>query len=41
MTDDEDLSVREVVDWCGTGITVWEVTRLRRLSQDWPNGDSR
>jgi hypothetical protein len=41
MTDDEGLSAREVVDWCGTGITVREVTRLRRFSNDLPNGDSR
>jgi hypothetical protein len=41
MIDVEGLSVREVVDWCGTGITVREVTRLHRLSHDRPNSDSR
>ena len=38
MSDDEGLSVREAVDWCGTGITVREVTRLRRLARDPQNG---
>ena len=31
MTDEEGLSVREAVDWCGSGITVRELTRLLRL----------
>ena len=31
MTDDEGLSVREAVEWCGSGVTVREITRLRRL----------
>ena len=31
MTDDEGLSLREAVDWCGSGLTVREVTRLLRL----------
>jgi hypothetical protein len=30
-TDDEGLSVREAVDWCGCGIPVREITRLLRL----------
>src|SRR5215207_4858249 len=30
MTDDEGLSLREAVDWCGSGITVREITRLLR-----------
>ena len=34
--DDEGLSVREVADWCGSGITVREVARLRRLTRDCP-----
>ena len=38
MSDDEGLSVREAVDWCGTGITVREVTRLRRLARDPQDG---
>jgi hypothetical protein len=25
------LSLREAVDWCGSGITVREITRLLRL----------
>jgi hypothetical protein len=28
MTDYEGLSVREAVEWCGSGVTVREVTRL-------------
>ena len=42
MTDDEGLSVREAVEWCGSGVTlqeVKEVTRLRRLTKDLPDGD--
>jgi hypothetical protein len=31
MTVDEGLSGREAADWCGSGVTVQEVTRLRRL----------
>jgi len=31
MTDEEGLSVRETAEWCGGGITVREITRLRRL----------
>jgi hypothetical protein len=31
MTDNEDLSVREAVDWCGSGVAVREITRLLRL----------
>jgi hypothetical protein len=38
MSEDEGLSVREVVEWCGTGITVREVTRLRRLARDPQDG---
>ena len=34
MTDDEGLSVREAVDWCGSGVTVREITRLLRLDGD-------
>jgi hypothetical protein len=32
MTDEEGLSIREAVDWCGSGITLREVTRLRRVA---------
>ena len=32
MTDDEGLSVRDAVDWCGGGgVNVREITRLLRL----------
>jgi hypothetical protein len=31
MTDDEGLSLREAVDWCGGSVTVREITRLLRL----------
>ena len=30
MTEDEGLSLREAVDWCGSGVSVREVTRLLR-----------
>src|SRR5215213_9656934 len=30
-TDDEGLSVREAVEWCGNRLTLREITRLRRL----------
>jgi hypothetical protein len=32
MTDDEGLSRREAVDWCGSAVTVREITRLLRAS---------
>jgi hypothetical protein len=31
MTDEEGLSLREAVHWCGSGLTVREITRLLRL----------
>jgi len=31
MTEDEGLSMREAVEWCGDEITTREATRLRRL----------
>ena len=31
MTDEEGLSVRETAESCGSGVTVREITRLRRL----------
>jgi len=34
MTEDEGLTVREAVEWCGDEITTREATRLRRLVQD-------
>ena len=38
MSVDEGLSVREAVEWCGAGITVREVSRLRRLARDPQDG---
>ena len=38
MTEDEGLSVHDVVEWCGTGVTVREITRLRRLGVDQQDG---
>jgi hypothetical protein len=39
MTDGEGLSVREAVEWCGSSVTVREVTRLRRLvGEAWGGG---
>jgi hypothetical protein len=39
MTDGEGLSVREAVEWCGSSVTVQEVTRLRRLvGEAWGGG---
>ena len=34
MTEDEGLSVREAIEWCGDEITSREATRLRRLAKD-------
>ena len=42
MTEDEGLSVREAVEWCGSGcLTVREVSRLRQLAHDPPAGSGR
>jgi len=41
MTDDEGLSLREAVDWCGSGVTVRAMTRLSRLAHEMPGGDAR
>ena len=41
MTEDEGLSVREAVQWCGDEVTTREATRLRRLvDADGGEGDS-
>ena len=40
MTDEEGLSVRQAVEWCGSAVTVREVSRLRRLARDTPGGGS-
>jgi hypothetical protein len=31
MTDEEGLSLREAVEWCGSSVSVREITRLLRL----------
>jgi|tagenome__1003787_1003787.scaffolds.fasta_scaffold19820601_2 hypothetical protein len=36
MTEDEGLTLREAVDWCGDQVTVHEAMRLRRLGKDRP-----
>jgi hypothetical protein len=33
MTEDEGLSMRQAVDWCGDEITTREAMRLRRLGR--------
>jgi hypothetical protein len=38
MTDEEGLSLREAVDWCGSGVSVREVTRLLRLDGRYERG---
>ena len=34
MTEDEGLSAREAVEWCGDEITSREATRLRRMTEE-------
>jgi hypothetical protein len=41
MTNEEGLSVREAVEWCGSAVTVREMTLLRRLVHEMPSGDAR
>ena len=42
MTEDEGLSVREAVEWCGSGgLTVREVNRLRQLAHNPLGGNGR
>ena len=42
MTNDEGLSLREAVEWCGSGVTVREITRLLRLEgSQQPGRDGR
>ena len=41
MIDDKGLSLREAVDWCGNGVTLREMTWLRRLAQEVPDGNGR
>jgi hypothetical protein len=39
VTDGEGISVREAVEWCGSSLTVREVTQLRRLvGEAWGDG---
>ena len=40
MTDDEGLSLREAVEWCGNGVTVREITRLLRLDDGHQRGQN-
>ena len=39
--EEEDLSLREVVEWCGSGVTVREITRLLRLDGHQGGQDGR
>jgi len=41
MTDEEGLSLRGAVKWCGIGVTVREMTRLRHLADQPPGGGTR
>jgi len=34
MTEDEGLSLQGAVDWCGSGLTVREISRLLRFDGD-------
>ena len=38
MTEDEGLSVREAVEWCGSAVKVREITRLLRLDRSHQGG---
>ena len=39
---EEGLSLRQAVEWCGSGaLTVREVSRLRQLAHDPPGGSGR
>jgi hypothetical protein len=40
MAEDEGLSVREAVDWCGSGVTAREITRLLRLDDGHQGGQN-
>lgn len=41
MTENEGLSVREAVEWCGDEITTRDATRLRGLAQVRAAGDPK
>lgn len=34
MTDDEGLTLREALEWCGSGLTRTEAARLRKIGAD-------
>lgn len=34
MTDDEGLTLREALEWCGSGLTRAEAARLRKIGVD-------
>lgn len=34
MTEDEGLTLREALDWCGDQVPMREATRLRQIDQD-------
>jgi hypothetical protein len=38
MTEDEGLSVREAVEWCGSVVTLRDVTRLCRVADQHSGG---
>ena len=38
MTDEEGRSARETAEWCGSGVTVREITCLRRLRDSQQDG---
>jgi len=38
MIDVEGLSLREAAEWCGSGVTVREITRLLRLDGSYQGG---
>jgi hypothetical protein len=41
MLEEQGLSVREAVEWCGDEITTREATRLRRLAEDSEVGERK
>jgi len=41
MTEDEALSMREAVEWCGDEITTREATRMRRLADEAGAGEPK
>jgi len=41
MLEEQGLSVREAVEWCGDELTTREATRLRRLAEDSEGGERK